>query len=99
MTHTTPEGYVLTAYRNSLRIDFGLSIDKNGERLFDSRTCLPHEHYGFKIAPRFDTWEAADHASREGDETAFEPWSDSDWVECLEEQASDLLDLYLDEPG
>jgi hypothetical protein len=92
-THTTPDGFVLTVHE-SMYSDYGLSIchPLATEELFYSPHALSAESYG--VSPPGDMdWELwqADYPDVEG-----HPWTDAEWAQCLEDEADQLLEAYVD---
>lgn len=97
MIYTTPDGYTLRVF-SSMYSDWGLSINgPNGEELFYSPHALSTEAYGLKPAARFDSWEDAEAAFNNGDETALVDWTHEEWAECLESEAWELIEAFVPE--
>jgi len=94
-THVTTEGFKLAVF-STMYVDWGLSIERDGEDLFWNPCCLSNESYGSKPNPeKYEDWDEAEQAALDGDEEAFVPWTDEDWQECLANEAEQLIEAYL----
>jgi len=103
----TSDGFILRAYA-SMYLDWGLIISWSHDdrmrperwmgddpELYANPSCLSGESYGRKPADRFEDWDEAERAALDGDDGAFVPWTDDDWLECLEREAEGLIEAYL----
>ena len=90
----------LTAY-STIYLDYGLSIERmtesGWEELFYSPSCLSFEAYGRKPHPMYEDWDDAEEAELNGDSGAFVPCNEADWIECLRNEADDLIWAFVDD--
>lgn len=86
MTYTTNDGYTLRAF-NSLYVDWGLEIIKEGKTLYYNPSSLSIESYGFKTPDGMEYEEAEENGQ-------LIEWADEDWRECLENEADILIEAY-----
>lgn len=94
-SYTTEDGFTLTI-QHTMYMDYGLSIRKGDEELFYNPCCLSNESYGHKPNPdKFDDWDEAEAASFDGDDEAFVPWTEEDWIERLKDDANIMIEAYL----
>ena len=103
--YTNDAGFVFTVY-DAGYTDFGLQITAwNGEEILNNPHVFSCESYGRKPADGLD-WEDCERL--EADLTCAElidlekqvapiwqAWNAEDWIECLINEADDLLDAYL----
>jgi hypothetical protein len=92
---THPEGFTFRVF-SAMYEDWGLEItDPDGNELYYSPSSLSNDSYGHKPNPKkYEDWEDAEEAAIDGDDDAFIPWDNSDWKECLADQADELLEAY-----
>ena len=96
-SYTTKDGFTLQVH-HTLYVDYGFSITRNGKQLFYHPCCLSNDSYGHKPNPdKFDDYEEAEAAHLDGDDNAFVPWTDGDWVKHFKYDADNLLEAYLPE--
>ena len=93
MQATTKDGWTLRVFA-SMYLDWGLEItDPKGNERYCNPSALSNELYGHKPTRGMD-WDEAMGAAMEGDESAFEPWTDADWRSCLLDEADQLIEAY-----
>lgn len=94
---TTKDGFVIEAFE-TMYVDYGLRISRQGVDLFYSPHCLSRDSWGSKPAERFaDDWYAAERAALDGDKDAFVLWSPADWHDRLVSEADAFIEAYLPE--